>query len=132
MCLGEKPSNVDQFIRKLASTLQGEMPKFRTVVLDFIFKCVLNLPPKIPIYSTLVGLMHANDGTIGTEVIDRVVEELQVALRHNEMLNVKILVRFAADLVNARVVEGASIFPLFDKLLADGKDKPFSKSANLD
>lgn len=122
--IGEKPERLERNLQGLCNTLQSELGKFKTVTLDYIFKCALHLPPKIPIYATLIGLLNAYDSTIGAEVVERINEELQVALRHNEIYSTKYLVRFLADLVNAKVVDPNNLFVLFNRLLSDDDTVP--------
>lgn len=98
-----------------------------------IFDCVLALPTKTSVYGTLVGLLNTKAPEFGREacvlmslltggkVVGRIYDELVVALKRNEFYNIKYLVRFLCELVNARVVLSKSVFSLLEKLLTDGR-----------
>uniref|UniRef100_A0A6B2KXX1 MIF4G domain-containing protein n=1 Tax=Arcella intermedia TaxID=1963864 RepID=A0A6B2KXX1_9EUKA len=109
---------------KVAQILKDEIPKYKTHILDVLFQSVLTLPTKTPVYGTLLGLLSCSVGDLGTEVLDRINEELKVALRRFEIYNIKYLVRFLGELMNANVVEQTCLFETFEKLLCFEETHP--------
>ncbi|CAI8004654.1 Nuclear cap-binding protein subunit 1, partial [Geodia barretti] len=78
---------------------------------------VTTLTEKITIYSTLVAILNARQYNFGEELLEVLMEDLRNALALQEMEKARILVRFLADLVNAKVVASSSIMTLFDTFI---------------
>jgi hypothetical protein len=83
---------------------------------------ITQLPVKTPVYGTLVGLINAKNADFGREVVSKVGERLQQALHDRSALDVKLLTRFLAELVNAHVLPAADLVALFDLLLASAAE----------
>ena len=88
----------------------------------------MSIPTKTPIYGTLVGHISLRSPTFGGEVVEKMHEELQNTLKNQEFTKFKLLVRFACELVNASVLEIASLVELFDTLLEVTEEKSFPQS----
>jgi nuclear cap-binding protein subunit 1 len=83
---------------------------------------ITQLPVKTPVYGTLVGLINAKNADFGREVVSKAGERLQQALHDRNVLDVKLLTRFLAELVNAHVLPAADLVALFDLLLASAAE----------
>ncbi|RMX45094.1 hypothetical protein pdam_00014025 [Pocillopora damicornis] len=93
--VGEKStSSLESNLEGLANVLEADLPNYKERILKIICTCATNLPEKITIYSTLVGLLNAKSYSCGEEV------------------------RFLADLVNCRVLMHSGLLEFFDKFLA--------------
>lgn len=73
-------------------------------------------------YGTLVGLVNAKNAEFGKDVVTKVGERLQQALNQRSVLDVKLLLRFIAELVNAHVVSAADLLALLELLLSSAAD----------
>jgi nuclear cap-binding protein subunit 1 len=78
---------------------------------------------KTPVYGTLVGLINAKNADFGKDVVNRAGERLQQALNERNALDVKLLTRFVAELVNAHVVAAGDLLGLFELLLASASSE---------
>jgi hypothetical protein len=74
-------------------------------------------PLKTPLYGTLAGLLNASDADLGRDIVARTGSDLHAALLAHNFTQVKILVRFAAELVNANALEAKSLAGLLDQML---------------
>ncbi|CAI8004648.1 Nuclear cap-binding protein subunit 1, partial [Geodia barretti] len=119
--VGEKGSKTLQSnLQALADVLHTEIGSSSSVkdkVLRTICFCVTTLTEKITIYSTLVAILNARQYNFGEELLEVLMEDLRNALALQEMEKARILVRFLADLVNAKVVASSSIMTLFDTFI---------------
>jgi len=83
---------------------------------------VRQLPSKTPVYGTLVGLVNVRHAAFGGELVAKVSEQLQRALQERSALDTKLLLRFTAELANARVVPPGDVLALFEQLLASSAE----------
>jgi nuclear cap-binding protein subunit 1 len=77
---------------------------------------------KTPVYGTLVGLINAKNADFGRDVVSKAGERLQQALHDRSALDVKLLTRFMAELVNAHVLTASDLVAFFDLLLASSTE----------
>jgi len=108
----------------LSGSLIKDLSKHKDFILDIIFKCVLALPTKTPIYATLISLMNVSQPEIGKEVLRRVHDEIGVSLKRNESYNLKFLTRFLCELANSNVVNVDCIFDMFELFLSEDTSVP--------
>eukprot|EP01122_Echinamoeba_exundans_P002165 TRINITY_DN12125_c0_g1_i1.p1 TRINITY_DN12125_c0_g1~~TRINITY_DN12125_c0_g1_i1.p1 ORF type:complete len:872 (+),score=214.43 TRINITY_DN12125_c0_g1_i1:65-2680(+) len=73
-------------------------------LLQHLFKCVAALPTKTPLFGTFVGLVSADVVTFSDDVMRKLNDELVAGFQRRDYHGVKYLVRFAAELHNARVI----------------------------
>jgi nuclear cap-binding protein subunit 1 len=119
--VGEKGNKTLQSnLQALADVLHTEIGSSSSVkdkVLRTICFCVTSLTEKITVYSTLVAILNARQYNFGEELLEVLMEDLRNALALQDMEKARILVRFLADLVNAKVVASSSIMTLFDTFI---------------
>lgn len=116
--MGEKShKSLERNLEALADVLHGEMHNFKEKILRTICNCITTQTEKMSIYSSLVGLLNAKKFEIGEEFVDMIVEDLKSALALKQFSKARQLVRFLADLVNAKVVASSSLMSLFDTLV---------------
>lgn len=104
-------------MEQLADVLIDELSERKEKILQTICKCVCALSEKTSIYTTLVGILNSRKFELGEELLDILVNDLKTALVMKQFNKSKQLVRFLADLVNAKVVASSSIISLFDTFL---------------
>eukprot|EP01121_Diplochlamys_sp_Union-15-3_P016389 TRINITY_DN555_c0_g2_i1.p1 TRINITY_DN555_c0_g2~~TRINITY_DN555_c0_g2_i1.p1 ORF type:complete len:413 (-),score=58.51 TRINITY_DN555_c0_g2_i1:884-2122(-) len=121
-------NSLDSNIDFLSRALITDIKTHKNTILDTIFKCVLALPTKTGIYGSLVGLLNLSNKELGKEVVDRVREELQVALKRLELYNIKFLLRFLGELYNACVIDAQSLIDVYTLLLKILEVKEYPQS----
>lgn len=118
--VGEKGGKALQNnLQALADVLHSEIgsSSVKERVLRTICHCVTTLTEKVSIYSTLVGILNARQYNFGEEFLEVLMEDLRNALTLHQLEKARNLVRFLADLVNAKVVASSSIMALFDTFI---------------
>lgn len=117
--VGEKStSSLESNLEGLANVLEADLPNYKERILKIICTCATNLPEKITIYSTLVGLLNAKSYSCGEEFLDMILENLKEVLIAAQFDRARLMVRFLADLVNCRVLMHSGLLEFFDKFLA--------------
>lgn len=117
--VGEKStSSLESNLEGLSSVLEADLPNYKERILKIICTCAANLPEKITVYSTLVGLLNAKNYSCGEEILDMLLENLTEILNAGQFDRARLMVRFLADLVNCRVLMPSGLLEFFDKLLA--------------
>lgn len=121
--IGDKSASpLEANLQGLAEALEGDLAHHGPQITSMLFSCITQLPVKTPVYGTLVGLINAKNADFGREVVSKVGERLQQALHDRSALDVKLLTRFLAELVNAHVLPAADLVALFDLLLASAAE----------
>lgn len=82
-----------------------------------LLRCVTELPTKTPVYGTLAGLLNVKNMDFGADLTSLLGEQLQGALDAGDTLKVKMLVRFAGELVNSNVLGVANYVGLLDRFI---------------
>lgn len=117
--VGEKStSSLESNLEGLASVLEADLPNYKERILKIICTCAANLPEKITVYSTLVGLLNAKNYSCGEEFLDMILENLKEVLVASQFDRARLMVRFLADLVNCRVLMPSALLEFFNLLLA--------------
>ncbi|KAJ3089542.1 Component of the cap-binding complex (CBC), partial [Quaeritorhiza haematococci] len=76
------------------------------------------IPLKMGIYSTLVGLLNVKNFDNGRHIINEACDALDEVLRNGDWRGVKLMLRFFAELVNANVILPSTYLGLLDDFLA--------------
>lgn len=117
--VGEKStSSLESNLEGLASVLEADLPNYKERILKIICTCASNLPEKITVYSTLVGLLNAKNYSCGEEFLDMILENLKDVLVAAQFDRARLMVRFLADLVNCRVLMPSALLEFFNLLIA--------------
>ncbi|GMT26705.1 hypothetical protein PFISCL1PPCAC_18002, partial [Pristionchus fissidentatus] len=119
MHIGDKPgaTSLESNLEKLVTLLEGELEKIGGRIIDTIMECAKNLPDKLTIYSTLVGLLNAKNYNFGGEIVEKLVAELQETLEKEGHRHAVNLVTFICDLANCRVLSLTSVVEFLEGLL---------------
>ncbi|KAL5004537.1 hypothetical protein ScPMuIL_017993 [Solemya velum] len=116
--VGEKStSSLESNLEGLASVLEADLPNYKLKILKILCDCVVKLPEKLTVYTTLVGLLNAKNYNCGGEFVEMLVRNLKEALKSTEFDNARIMVRFLSDLVNCHVIVVGSLLSMFDSFL---------------
>ncbi|EPS74204.1 hypothetical protein M569_00545, partial [Genlisea aurea] len=87
-------------------------------ILSFLLQCAEQLPHKVPLYGTLVGLLNLEDEDFARKVVENVHDDLQIALHSGNCNRIRILMRFLTVLMCNKVLNPSSLVVLFDTLLS--------------
>ncbi|KAL0443137.1 UNVERIFIED_CONTAM: Nuclear cap-binding protein subunit [Sesamum latifolium] len=87
-------------------------------ILTFLLQCAEQLPHKIPLYGTLVGLLNLEDEDFVRKVLENTHENLQVALDSGNCNRMRILMRFLTVLMCSKVLQPSALVVLFETLLS--------------
>eukprot|EP00937_MAST-01D_sp_MAST-1D-sp2_P000286 g286.t1 len=114
----------------LAQGLERDIASDKLV--DYVVNCASQLSPKTPTYGTLVGLLNAKEPSFGLRVLGRAMPELRLAVatlsqKPTSPLRARLLLRFVAELCNARVVRVTALLKLLTALL-DASRLAFSRA----
>eukprot|EP00039_Didymoeca_costata_P028846 m.22306 g.22306 ORF g.22306 m.22306 type:complete len:783 (+) comp7385_c0_seq1:350-2698(+) len=117
---GNVQSNADIRARidSAAQTINAAYGSQGDAAVRIIVQSAATYPEQCGTFSTLVGLLNANIFSLGEKVVHELCAQLTSALENREFLASKLLVRFAADLVNASVLHPESLVSLLESLLA--------------
>ncbi len=118
MRVGEKSSSsLESNLEGLASVLEADLQNYKQKILKILCECVIQMPEKLTVYTTLVGLLNAKNYNAGGEFVEMLVRNLKEAVKTNEFDKARIMVRFLADLVNCHVIVAASLLLMFDNFV---------------
>ncbi|KAL0363049.1 UNVERIFIED_CONTAM: ATP-dependent zinc metalloprotease FTSH 12, chloroplastic [Sesamum calycinum] len=87
-------------------------------ILTFLLQCAEQLPHKIPLYGTLVGLLNLEDEDFVRKILENTHENLQVALDSGNCNRMRILLRFLTVLMCSKVLQPSALVVLFETLLS--------------
>ncbi|XP_040991745.1 nuclear cap-binding protein subunit 1 [Juglans microcarpa x Juglans regia] len=100
------------------SALRRELEHSEKDILDFLVQCVEQLPHKIPLYGTLVGLMNLESEDFARKVVENTQTNLQDALDSGNCNRIRILMRFLTVLMCSKVLQSSSLVVAFETLLS--------------
>ncbi|XP_073297270.1 nuclear cap-binding protein subunit 1-like isoform X1 [Primulina huaijiensis] len=87
-------------------------------ILPFLLECAEQLPHKIPLYATLVGLLNLEDEDFVLNIVERIHANLQAALEVGNCNRIRVLMRFLTVLMCSKVLLPSSLIVLFETLLS--------------
>jgi nuclear cap-binding protein subunit 1 len=108
-----------QNVEGLATVLLDDLEDKSDEVKSKVTQCAIALPVKAPIYGTLIGVLNNQNLPFGAAVVEYVCELLKKALSElpASQLTVTLLLRFLAELANAKVVELESFVALLTRFV---------------
>jgi len=130
--IGDKASSdLKVNLTKMAGILSTDYEKFPDTVSSAFKACITELPMKTPVYGTLLGLLNVKNYEVASKLFDDVIAHTKDCLAKSEWRNVKYLVRFHGELVNANVILPAAYLDLLNDLLA-ALDEPNTEAQFAD
>lgn len=123
--VGEKStSSLESNLEGLASVLEADLANYKTKILKILYECVVNMPQRMTVYTTLVGLLNAKNYNAGGDFVEILVKQLKEALKTGSHRSARLVLRFLSDLMNCRVIMVSSLLTLYniflDVTLEDG------------
>ncbi|CAA0842134.1 Nuclear cap-binding protein subunit 1 [Striga hermonthica] len=98
--------------------VRRELSHSREDILSFLLQCAEQLPHKMPLYGTLVGLLNLEDEDFVRRVVENTHDSLQIALDTGNCNSVRILMRFLTVLMCSKVLIPSALMVLFETLLS--------------
>ncbi|KAJ1871482.1 Nuclear cap-binding protein subunit 1 [Coemansia sp. RSA 990] len=117
-------SNLDA----LGVVLEKDFTKHEITVLRTFRQCILELPWKVTVYSTLAGLLNAKNSETGAKVILLMHATLRQELARGHWGSVKVIMRFFALQVKTRAISIETLLSMIDAFLKPVADEPGSVS----
>nr|GMC51624.1 nuclear cap-binding protein subunit 1 [Ipomoea batatas] len=87
-------------------------------ILPFLLQCAEQLPHKIPLYGTLVGLLNLENEEFVRKLVESTQSNLQDALDSGNCNSIRILLRFLTVLMCSKVIQSSSLVVVFETLLS--------------
>jgi len=109
--------NIVEALRNLSKTLIESLKDQEGIILQVFARCIKFKPEKLTIYSTLAGLVNAQDSDFGVALLGRATNELEFSLQKGEFNIALRITTFIADLANTRVVSVPSIFQFLNRFV---------------
>ncbi|KAI8319953.1 ARM repeat-containing protein [Martensiomyces pterosporus] len=104
-------------LEALSVVLEKDYVKHETTVLRTFRQCILELPWKVTVYSTLAGLLNAKNNETGSKVVALMHGVLREALAKGDWASVKVLMRFFALLVNTNTIAASTLVSMIGTFL---------------
>ncbi|KAL8126637.1 hypothetical protein AgCh_013768 [Apium graveolens] len=87
-------------------------------ILKFLLECAEQLPHKIPLYGTVVGLLNLENDGLVKKIVETIHTNLQGALDDGNCSRIRILMRFLTVLMCCKVVQPTALLVVFETLLS--------------
>ncbi|XP_058208766.1 nuclear cap-binding protein subunit 1 [Rhododendron vialii] len=87
-------------------------------ILTFLLQCAEQLPHKIPLYATLVGLLNLENEDFARKVVENTYTNLQDALDSGNCNSIRIWMRFLTAMMCSKVVQPNSLVFAYEALLS--------------
>lgn len=118
MRVGEKStSSLESNLEGLAGVLEADLPSYKNKILRILCECVVKMPAKATIYTTLVGLLNARNYNFGGECVETLMKSFKDKIKSCLFDEARITLRFLSDLVNCYVISAGSLVNLLSSLV---------------
>lgn len=87
-------------------------------VFPFLLQCAEQLPHKIPLYGTLIGLLNLENEEFVRKLVESTQINLQDALETGQCNKIRILMRFLTVLMCSKVIQPSALVVIFESLLS--------------
>ncbi|CAA7013292.1 unnamed protein product [Microthlaspi erraticum] len=111
-------SDYKDHIETCFGVIRREIERSGDQVLPFLLQCAEQLPHKIPLYGTLIGLLNLENEDFVQKMVENVQANFQVALDSGNCNSIRILLRFMTSLLCSKVIQPASLIVVFETLLS--------------
>ncbi|KAJ2589179.1 Nuclear cap-binding protein subunit 1, partial [Coemansia sp. RSA 1797] len=104
-------------LEALSVVLEKDFTNHETTVLRTLRQCVLELPWKVTVYSTVAGLLNAKNNETGAKVITLMHGVLCKSLIKGDWCSVKVIMRFFALQVATKTISASTLLSMVDTFL---------------
>ncbi|VDN98391.1 unnamed protein product [Rodentolepis nana] len=95
-------------------------------------KCARDIPERMEIYTTLLGLINLKNHEFVMGVINSIIRELKDSLKASRFDDVKYLVRFLSNSVNGNLIHPGSLLSLYESFVEVTLDVSSSSQCRMD
>ncbi|CAN8270752.1 unnamed protein product [Cochlearia groenlandica] len=111
-------SDYKDHIETCFGVIRRELERSAEQVSPFLLQCAEQLPHKIPLYGTLIGLLNLENEDFVRQIVESVQANFQAALDSGNCDSIRILLRLMTSLVCSKVLQPASLIVVFETLLS--------------
>ncbi|XP_050368577.1 nuclear cap-binding protein subunit 1 [Argentina anserina] len=111
-------SDFKEHIETCFGVLRRELEHSSHDVRQFLIQCAEQLPHKIPLYSTLIGLLNLENEDFIRKVVENTHSNFQDALDTGNCNMIRILMRFLTAMMCSNVLHPSSLVIVFETLLS--------------
>ncbi|KAJ9139749.1 hypothetical protein P3X46_030453 [Hevea brasiliensis] len=111
-------SDFKEHIETCFGVLRRELEHSANDILPFLLQCAEQLPHKIPLYGTVVGLLNLENEDFVRKILENTQTNFQDALDSENCDRIRILMRFLTAMMCSKVLQPASLVVVFETLLS--------------
>ncbi|XP_034689281.1 nuclear cap-binding protein subunit 1 isoform X3 [Vitis riparia] len=111
-------SDFKEHIETCYGVLRRELEHSGNDILPFLLQCAEQLPHKIPLYGTVVGLLNLENEEFVKKVVENCQNNLQDALDTGNCNRIRILMRFLTVMMCSKVIQPGPLVVVFETLLS--------------
>lgn len=105
-------------IETCSGVVRRELEHSGEDILSFLLQCAEQLPHKIPLYGTVVGLLNLENEEFVARVVEKTETNLQDALDFEDCNRIRILLRFLTTMMCSKVIQPSSLVVIYEALLS--------------
>ncbi|XP_049851719.1 uncharacterized protein LOC126326595 [Schistocerca gregaria] len=109
-------SPVSELISKLSETILANCAYLKTTVIEKVMACIVAIPHKVPIYSTLVSLLIRQNSDFKEDFLSTFKTALASSFRELNYYNIKYLSFFISCLYNSNAISSNDLAAYFETL----------------
>ncbi|KAK7336150.1 hypothetical protein VNO77_16683 [Canavalia gladiata] len=98
--------------------LRRELDHSQTEILEFLLGCAEQLPHKIPLYGTLIGLINLENEDFVKQLVQKTQTNFQDALDSGNCNGARILMRLLTVMMCSKVLQPSSLVAVFETFLS--------------
>lgn len=98
--------------------VRRELEHSQDEILTFLLQCAEQLPHKIPLYGTLIGLLNLENEDFVKQILENTQLSLQDALDAGDCNKIRVSLRFLTVLMCSKVIQPSSLVVVFEALLS--------------
>ncbi|KAJ0084473.1 hypothetical protein Patl1_29476 [Pistacia atlantica] len=98
--------------------LRRELEHSANDILSYLLQCAQQIPHKVPLYGTLVGLLNLENEDFVKKLVENTQTTFQDALNSGNCDQIRTLMRFLTAMMCSKVLQPASLVVVFETLLS--------------
>ncbi|KAI1721873.1 MIF4G like domain-containing protein [Ditylenchus destructor] len=109
--------SLENTMEKLADKLEQNFDPYEGQIISILSECAMYLPEKLTMFTTVIGLLNTKSSEFGTNMISKLVDDLNSSLSKENYDIALRLITFISDLCNTCVIDTQSILNLLGSLV---------------
>ncbi|XP_037491219.1 nuclear cap-binding protein subunit 1 [Jatropha curcas] len=111
-------SDFKEHIETCFGVIRRELEHSANDILSFILQCAEQLPHKIPLYGTVVGLLNLENEDFVRKIVENSQTNFQDALDSGNCDKIRVLMRFLTSMMCSKVLQPTALVVVFETLLS--------------